>query len=382
MSKRETVYEFPAGLGHDAGQTMWGRLRVSGFHPQWEGGVTGISLPVGEVPMLRALQTSTPRTWGNHPDVTKMLNESQKSEFVERLEHSGVANAAVLAKRLEHLATAYTKLREIQSNGDLSDEMSSAKDNLRELMRNAVRGVEGIKEISFGSDPRYATVVLQLASGRSNIMDGGWSVPVDQGQLDALDDAGDFWAEYTGIGKIWWSAENLAEAQQWEAALTAKGARVELRPESDRAIVHVIITLERARANEIFGYEVGPEEWLEQDPPDADAILVKFNDLITNSHKQVGAAHTFCQVASEMLSAVKGDASAVDWDAFNGEVIQRSIVQNKQPSASVESVLFECSPGSITTGQRDSLWMAIRDAAQQQRQDVGIKEPNVQGLER
>lgn len=69
----------------------------------------------------------------------------------------------------------------------------------------------------------------------------------------------------SSIGKIWWCADNMDEALQWQADLTAKGAQVELKPEDDRPIVDVIITLDCGRANEILGYEVGVEEWLDED---------------------------------------------------------------------------------------------------------------------
>jgi hypothetical protein len=66
------------------------------------------------------------------------------------------------------------------------------------------------------------------------------------------------------IGKIWWNADNLAEAEQWKTEYLKKGAiSVELKPEDDRGIVGVIITLDRNQAEEIFGHEVGDEEWLD-----------------------------------------------------------------------------------------------------------------------
>ena len=66
------------------------------------------------------------------------------------------------------------------------------------------------------------------------------------------------------IGKIWWSADDLAQAEQWKTEYLKKGAiSVELKPEDDRSIVGVIITLDRTRAEEIFGHEVGDEEWLD-----------------------------------------------------------------------------------------------------------------------
>lgn len=249
----------------------------------------------------------------------------------------------------------------------------------------------------------------------------------------------------TATGRIWWSAENLAEAQKWQSDLTAKGASVELRPESDREVVDVIITLERARANEILGYEVDAEEWLLEDDPVAHAVAVeanappldlskdvpqknqiqpvgndheglflhheiyikpskdghrggfdwsvcrngveldagqefsvdvalnrakgvvtaKFDELTASAAKQAGAAYTFCQVASEMLSVAQGDVAAVDWDAFNKEVIQRSILQNKQPFMRVAEVLLEFSPGAITDEQQGAILLAVRKAAQQ-----------------
>lgn len=79
--KQETVYSFPPGFERESGQTMWGRLTLQGFHPQWVDGVSGISLPADEVPALRALQMSTPRTWGNHPDVDRALKETPLNEL-------------------------------------------------------------------------------------------------------------------------------------------------------------------------------------------------------------------------------------------------------------------------------------------------------------
>lgn len=75
------------------------------------------------------------------------------------------------------------------------------------------------------------------------------------------------------MGEVWWIAGSLPEAQRWEAELTAKGAKVEIKPEEDRPAVHVIITLDCARANEILGYEVGDDEWLEEGGQRADAAV-------------------------------------------------------------------------------------------------------------
>ena len=67
-------------------------------------------------------------------------------------------------------------------------------------------------------------------------------------------------------GRIWWSADNKEEAEKWKADYLAKGAiSVELKPDTDRPIVDVIITLERSRARAILGYEPEAEEWMIED---------------------------------------------------------------------------------------------------------------------
>lgn len=66
------------------------------------------------------------------------------------------------------------------------------------------------------------------------------------------------------IGTLWWHADDMAEAKQWESKYLANGAiSVELKPEDDRSVVNVIITLDRNRAKEILGHAVGEEEWLD-----------------------------------------------------------------------------------------------------------------------
>lgn len=75
------------------------------------------------------------------------------------------------------------------------------------------------------------------------------------------------------LGRIWWSADNAAEASDWQKKYLAAGAvDVRLEPEDDRPIVHVYITLDRARAKEILGHEPGPEEWLTDLGDNAEAV--------------------------------------------------------------------------------------------------------------
>ncbi|WP_455233590.1 hypothetical protein [Geopseudomonas aromaticivorans] len=74
-------------------------------------------------------------------------------------------------------------------------------------------------------------------------------------------------------GRIWWCADNMAEAQRWKADLLNKGAlSVELKPEEGREVVDVIITLERVKAAEILGGEIDDEQWMVEAEDDAPAM--------------------------------------------------------------------------------------------------------------
>ncbi len=102
--------------------------------------------------------------------------------------------------------------------------------------------------------------------------------------------------------------------------------------------------------------------------------------LLANAGGQVGATHTFCKLAKELLKDAKGDMAAVDWNALSNEVIQRSIVQNNQSPERVAEMLLEFSPGAATPEQQAAISAAIRDAVKQR--DFGSNAPSAQGIER
>ncbi len=80
----------------------------------------------------------------------------------------------------------------------------------------------------------------------------------------------------TGAGKIWQIADNAIEAEQWKTELLAKGAdHVELKTEINVEQVDVIITLDRARATEILGYDVEESEWLDESVEDDDETILR-----------------------------------------------------------------------------------------------------------
>lgn len=66
------------------------------------------------------------------------------------------------------------------------------------------------------------------------------------------------------VGHIWWRAQDQAEADAMKADLLAKGV-IEVRvSQPDVSGMHdVFFSLDRDHANEILGYEVEDEEWVE-----------------------------------------------------------------------------------------------------------------------
>lgn len=118
------------------------------------------------------------------------------SEFAQQLKGSGVSveQANEFAERLVELATKHTKLADMASLGGWDEgRIADAKSGLRDEIRGVVDEINGgaqqpvIRGVEFTFDSRYATVILELESGRTNRMSGGWGVPTDDDLTDALD---------------------------------------------------------------------------------------------------------------------------------------------------------------------------------------------------
>jgi hypothetical protein len=129
-------------------------------------------------------------------DALAVYADAPLKELIERLQESSVTNAPEVAEKLQTLTTVYAKLREIQSNNGFSDEQEEAKDQIKAEISQYVDQIDEIKGVELGSDPRYALVVLQFESGRSNHHGGGWSVPINDEMLETLDAGDEFWREH------------------------------------------------------------------------------------------------------------------------------------------------------------------------------------------
>lgn len=70
-----------------------------------------------------------------------------------------------------------------------------------------------------------------------------------------------------GIGRLLWKADDLKHAKTTAYVLESKGCEiVSIDKAQDCDRYYVIISLPKAHANEILGYEVGEEEWLKTEP--------------------------------------------------------------------------------------------------------------------
>lgn len=119
------------------------------------------------------------------------------SEFAQQLKGSGVSieQANEFAERLVELSTKHTKLADMETNGGWDrDRIADAKNALRDEIRGVVEEINGasqqavISDVEFTFDSRFATVILNLESGRMNRISGGWSVPTDDDLAESLDE--------------------------------------------------------------------------------------------------------------------------------------------------------------------------------------------------
>lgn len=72
------------------------------------------------------------------------------------------------------------------------------------------------------------------------------------------------------LRKMWWIADDKAEADRWSADLTAKGAKIEkIEPHPHPSTqLDVIFSLDPARSMEILGRVPDEDEWLDEDNKD------------------------------------------------------------------------------------------------------------------
>jgi hypothetical protein len=138
---------------------------------------------------------------GNLPDDfwQQYVPETPQSELVGRLVEAGNDRQAVAEQvgRLFELAAQHTKMAVELSevDGDLAQDegFQAVKEDLREQVRALASEIKGVGRVEFGMDPRYATVVLELESGRKNRMSGGWGVSPSEAEVDAVEEG--FWRE-------------------------------------------------------------------------------------------------------------------------------------------------------------------------------------------
>lgn len=179
-------------------------------------------------------------------------------------------------------------------------------------------------------------------------------------------------ADQSSIGKLWWSADDVAEAKKWEAEYLAKGAiSVELKPESDRSVVDVIITLDRNRATEILGHAVGKEEWLDisedSDRPNDGSPIA---DGKTTLERKAAAADDAALFMQELLDSVEtllgianeyGTRTLVDLMYLQAAILDGGFIDQWQE----ESSAMEIASG-LPSGERWAKFIKIEHMTQRE----------------
>ena len=67
------------------------------------------------------------------------------------------------------------------------------------------------------------------------------------------------------MGKIWWIADNEAEAMEWVRAARGTDAVFTIYPPRENGERDVVIELNRCDAVKALGYEPDEDEWLEEE---------------------------------------------------------------------------------------------------------------------
>ena len=127
--------------------------------------------------------------------------ETQESLLVLKLVSAGNDPSVVTGQvtRLFDLATQHTKLAvelsEVDADLVYDEGFQAVKADLRDQMRALAKELKGVEDVEFGMDPRYATVGLDLESGRRNRGSAGWNwgVSVSDEALEKLNVG--FWRE-------------------------------------------------------------------------------------------------------------------------------------------------------------------------------------------
>lgn len=72
-----------------------------------------------------------------------------------------------------------------------------------------------------------------------------------------------------GTDRLWWIADNEAEADEWLKDLVSKGCTlVKKEAHAEGGRVDLVFSLNKARAIEVLGYVPDEEEWLEAETPE------------------------------------------------------------------------------------------------------------------
>lgn len=159
-------------------------------------------------------------------------------------------NAALMAV-IEKLLVEVDAYLDYTRAGDTDSGMDDAADAVKSIIDKA-KEIQPVVEL-----PQEAWAEYSIQDWMYDV--ANWNTEL--GYKDWV--AYKFEIDKTGIGRLWWIAEDDQEAQEMQADLIAKGCTILAADKrSDDGRHDITFSLPKAKANEMLGYEVEEEEWL------------------------------------------------------------------------------------------------------------------------
>lgn len=72
------------------------------------------------------------------------------------------------------------------------------------------------------------------------------------------------YSDPSAVGEIWWIFDTAEELADWKKAVGDGVTIISERTDQVFEVIHVTFEIEKAKANQVLGYEVGEDEWLER----------------------------------------------------------------------------------------------------------------------
>jgi hypothetical protein len=275
------------------------------------------------------------------------MNGPQR-KFVERLEEDCKLPhdmAVAVTGKLGGLAAMHLKLAEMDLKDGLTEPQKAAQEAIENEIRDDVRGLSGMKDVSFLYDPRGTTVGVHFESGAYDSFNGSWKVPLAVGALKELES--DFWEKYVPepaasaddrSGYVVLSITETGNAafvdvgRDYEMARIIEGAAASVGSASDVADVDFFL-------RDINGNTVGKVEYTETVPTgEPDEGTVRLSVDTGNAAFEGSATEEVARILREAADKVKDGEHIFVLRDYNGNTVGK-FEYREEPSLEKDGVI-------------------------------------------